>query len=83
MDALEVFIDLYPAIVGSLHDIAYGWNRETISNVNGLLSAIEEFSFLLTLIVDFPSHTNLLKDKTYLKKLPMTASIIAHVATIC
>ena len=30
-DALEVFIDMYPAIVGSLHDIAYGedaisWN---------------------------------------------------------
>ena len=50
-DALEVFVELYPAIVQSLHDIAYGedsvsWNRNTINDANGLLSAIEKFSFL-------------------------------------
>ena len=33
-DALEVFVDLYPAIVQALHDIAYGedsisWNRDS------------------------------------------------------
>ena len=55
-DALEVFVELYPAIILSLHDIAYGedsvsWNRDTINVANGLLSAIEKFSFLLTLIV--------------------------------
>ena len=57
-DALEVFVELYSAIVQSLHDIAYGedsvsWNRDTINDANGLLSAKEKFSFLLTLIVVF------------------------------
>ena len=58
VDALEVLVELYPAIVQSLHDIAYredsvSWNRDTINDANGLLSAIEKFSFLLTLIVVF------------------------------
>ena len=57
-DALEVFVDFYPATVVALRDIAYGedslsWNRETVSDANGLLSAIEKFSFLLTLMVVF------------------------------
>ena len=57
-DALEVFVDLYPATVVALRDIAYGedsvsWNRETVSDANGLLSAIEKFSFLLILMVVF------------------------------
>lgn len=57
-DALEVFVDLYPAIVQTLHDIAYGedsvpWNRDTVNDANGLLSAIEKFSFLLMLIIVF------------------------------
>ena len=57
-DALEVFVDLYPAAVVALRDIAYGedsvsWNRETVSDANGLLSAIEKFSFLLILMVVF------------------------------
>ena len=48
-DALEVFVDLYPALVQALSDIAYGedsvsWNRETITNANSLLAAIEKFS---------------------------------------
>ena len=56
-DALKVFVDLYPAIVVALHDIAYkegsiSWNRETI-DANGLLSAVEKFYFLLTLILVF------------------------------
>ena len=47
---------MYPAIIGALSDIAYGkdsvsWNRETVSDANYLLSAIEKFSFLLTLVV--------------------------------
>ena len=51
-------MELYPAIVQSLHDIAYGedsvsWNRNTINDANGLLSAIETFSFVLMLIVVF------------------------------
>ena len=55
-DSLEVFVELYPAIIGALSDIAYGkdsvsWNRETTSDANGLLSAIEKFSFLLALVV--------------------------------
>ena len=55
-DSLEVFVELYPVIIGALSDIAYGkdsvsWNRETVSDANGLLSAIEKFSFLLTLVV--------------------------------
>ena len=57
-DALEVFVDLYPVIVQALDDIARGedfvtWNRDTVNDANGLLSAIERFSFLLTLIVVF------------------------------
>ena len=57
-DALEVCVDLYPAIVQALHDIAHGedsvfWNRDTVSVANGLLSTIEKFSFLLTLVVVF------------------------------
>ena len=61
-DALEVFVDLYPAIIQALHDIAYGedsvfWNRDTVNDANGLLSAIEKFSFLLTLIIVFNVHS--------------------------
>ena len=46
-DALEVFVDLYPALVQALSDIAYGedsvsWNRETITNANSLLASIEK-----------------------------------------
>ena len=57
-DALEVFVDLYPALVQALSDIAYGedsvsWNRETITNTNSLLAAIERFSFVLALVVVF------------------------------
>ena len=49
---------IYPAIVVALHDIAYledsvSWNRETISDANDLLSAMEKFSFLVTLMVVF------------------------------
>ena len=41
-DALEVFVDLYPAIVQDLHDIAYGedsvsWNRDKVQMVCSLL----------------------------------------------
>ena len=48
-DALDVCVDLYPAIVQALHDIAHGedsvfWNRDTVSVANGLLSTIEKFS---------------------------------------
>ena len=55
-DSLDVFAESYPAIVGALSDIAYGkdsvsWKRETVSDANGLLSAIEKSSFLLTLKV--------------------------------
>ena len=55
-DSLEVFVELYPAIIGALSDIAYGkdsvsWNRETVSDANGLLLAIEKFSFLLLVVV--------------------------------
>lgn len=51
-------MELYLAIIQSLHDIAYGedsvsWNRDTINDADGLLFAIEKFSFLLTLIVVF------------------------------
>ena len=51
-------MDLYPAIAQALHDIAHGedsvfWNRDTVSIANGLLSTIEKFSFLLTLVVVF------------------------------
>ena len=62
-NALELFVDLYPAIVQSLHHIAYGedcvpWNRDTINDANGLLYALEKCSFLLTLVVVFnvPSY---------------------------
>ena len=42
----------------SLHDIACGedcvpWNRDTINDANSLPSAVEKFSFLLTLVVVF------------------------------
>ena len=45
--SLEVLVELYPAIIGALSDIAYGkdsvsWNRETVSDANGLLSAIRK-----------------------------------------
>ena len=52
-DALEVFIELYPAIVLSLSDIAVKWNRETVKDATGLLVAIERFPFLIILIVVF------------------------------
>ena len=53
--ALEVFIDLYPAIVSSLQDIACGedsvsWNWETVADASSLLAAIEKFSFILSLV---------------------------------
>ena len=61
-DSLEVFVELYPAIIGALSDIAYGndsdsWNRETMHDANGLFSAIEKFSFLLTLVVVYNIHS--------------------------
>ena len=57
-DSLKKIVNLYPAIVWALHGIAYGensvsWNRVTVNDANGLLSAIEKFSFLLTLMVVF------------------------------
>ena len=57
-DVLEVFLELYPVIIESLHDIAFKkdsitWNRETISNANGLHGAIEKFYFILSLVVAF------------------------------
>ena len=57
-DALEVCVELYSAIVQSLHGIAYGedsvsWKRYNINDANGVQCAIEKFSFLLTLIVVF------------------------------
>ena len=60
-DALEVCVDLYPVIVQALHDIAHGedsvfWNRDTVSVANGLLSTIEKFSFLLTLVFNVLSY---------------------------
>ena len=63
-DSLEV---LYPAIIG---DIAYGndsvsWNRETASDANGLLSAIVNLSFLLTLVVVY-NILNYIKSLTVL-----------------
>ena len=59
-DSLQVSVEMYP---GALSDIAYGndcvsRNRETVSDANGLLSAIEKFSFLLILVVVF----NILSD---------------------
>ena len=53
---MHLFVDLYPAIVEALHDTAYGeesvpWNRETVNDANSLLAAIEEFSFVLALMV--------------------------------
>ena len=55
-DAFEVFVELYPAIIQSLVDIAEGgntvtWSRDTVNNASGLLVAIEKFSFLVTLVV--------------------------------
>lgn len=55
-DALEVFLELFPAIVQALSDIAHkqdsvSWNNSTISDAYGLLAAIEKFSFLVTLVV--------------------------------
>lgn len=55
-DALEVFLKLYPAIVQSLSDIAYKedsveCNNDSIKNANGLLAAVEKFSFLLMCVV--------------------------------
>ena len=56
-DALEVCVELYPAIIQSLHGIAYGedsvsWKRDNINDASGVQCAIEKFSFL-TLIVVF------------------------------
>ena len=49
---MHLFVDLYPAIVEALHDIAYGeesvpWNRETVNDANSLLAA----TFVLALMV--------------------------------
>ena len=48
-DALEVFVEVYPAIVSTLHDIAYNedsmsWNRDAMKDANGLLAAFEKTS---------------------------------------
>ena len=55
-DALEVFLELYPAIVQSLSDTAYKedsveCNNDSIKDANGLLAAVEKFSLLLTCVV--------------------------------
>ena len=55
-DALEVFVELYPAIIQSLADIAEGkvsvnWSSDTVKDACGLLAAIVKFSFLVTLVV--------------------------------
>ena len=60
-DALEVFVDLYSVIVVALRDITYGedsvsWNRETVSDGNGLLSAREKFSFLIVAPATIPGY---------------------------
>ena len=57
-NALEVFVDLYPAIIQSLRDISMmedsvKWNRETIQSATGLLGCIEKFSFVISLVVVF------------------------------
>lgn len=49
-DSLEVLVELYPDIIGALSDIAIG-NDCVSCDVNGLLSAIEKFSFLLALLI--------------------------------
>ena len=50
--SLEVLVELHVPghYIGALSDIAYGkdsvsWNRETVSDANGLLSAIEKLFF--------------------------------------
>lgn len=57
-NALEVFVDLYPAIIQSLRDISMmensvKWNRETIQSATGLLGCIGKFSFVISLVVVF------------------------------
>lgn len=55
---METFIEMFPAIVAAVRDIAYGqdsvsWNRETMTIANGWLGTTEKFSFVLTLMVVF------------------------------
>ena len=55
-DAFEVFLELYPAILCALSDIAHKedsvpWNNDTVRDANGLLATVEKFPFLLTLVV--------------------------------
>jgi len=54
--ALQTFAELFPVIIKSLRDIALKkdtvqWDRKTIADANGLLSAIEKGSFLVALVI--------------------------------
>ena len=63
-------MELYRAIVQSLHDIAYGedsvsWKRHGMNDANGLQTVTEKFSFLLMRRVVF-NVLNYIKDLTVL-----------------
>jgi len=56
LTALETFTKLFQVIVRSLRDTALKedtvqWNRTTITDANGLLSAVETRSFLVALVI--------------------------------
>ena len=55
IDALEVFLDLYPTVVHTLEVIssgsAGGWNSDSCSSANSLLTCITQFQFVISFIV--------------------------------
>lgn len=55
IDALEVFFDLYPTVVHTLEVIssgsAGGWNSDSCSSANSLLTCITQFQFVISFIV--------------------------------
>ena len=56
--ALETFVDLFLVILKSISGIALKentvqWNRKIIADANGLLSAMEKWSFLVALVIGY------------------------------
>ena len=55
---VETFAEFFPVIVKSLRGIVLKedtvqWNRETVADTNGLLSAVEKVSFLVSLVIGY------------------------------